>query len=481
MNAKKRVFKNSFYLISSSLTCRGMLFLIIYYMAIKMGSKNLGVYAFAQSFFVFGVYFSNLGMRLYGVREVVKDQKNYSKVYSELFMLGFLMKLILFVVLACFILFLGFSKEKLTVCILFLAAIFPDIIIAPANVMFNATEKLGCPAVIDVLSRICYAVTALLIIKFRANLVEIALSNLICYFLGSLVLLYYSNKMFEFPSLRFNFSNLYKRFKALIPFALINVFAIIYMGIDVMMLGIMRGDQPVGWYKIGNLIPQEGMFLLRFFSLSLIPMLTRYYMKSKEDLTKQVLRLVKFYSILILPFTLLLSFYAKDVLLLFFPPEYFRSSYALMILIWFVPLQYICSPFLIALQIADKQVIITKISAFLALLNVVLNLIFIYLIGGDYVCIGPAIGTSASTFIAVFLIIKTYNRNICKVDFYSLIRKPMFAFSITTIGLVLFYRTMNPVITSIFVISIYFLLLRFLGEFSFVQVSGFFKEFGRKQ
>jgi len=477
MNAKKIIFKNSFYLISSSLVCRGLLFLIIYYMAIKMGSESLGIYAFAQSLLVFGIYFSNLGMRLYGVREVVKNQNNYSRVYSELFTLGFFMKIFMFIVLSCFILLFGFSREKTVVCILFLAAVFPDIIIAPANVLFNAKEKLGYPAIIDVIIRICYSILALLIIKFHEDLVEIALSNLICYLLGSFILLYYSSQLFEFPRLSINFHHLFERFKALIPFALINVFGIIYVGIDFIMLSLMRGDKAVGWYKIGVLIPQEGMFLLRFFSLSLIPLLTRYYMKNKNELTKQVLRLCKLYSILTLPVALVVSFYAKEILMLFFPHEFFRASYALMILIWFVPFQFICSPFLIALQIDDKQVIITKISAFLALLNIVLNWVFIFLIGGDLVCMGPAIGTLISTIVAVILIIRTYNLQVARIEFFAVVRRPLNAFMISLISLLLIFKFLNPLVTILLVMSVYFILLRIYGEFSFSNIRLFLKRF----
>ncbi|MBU1625835.1 polysaccharide biosynthesis C-terminal domain-containing protein, partial [bacterium] len=431
--------------------------------------------------FVFGISFSNLGMRFYGVREVVKDPANYGKVISELFVLGFMMKVFIFVIMACTIVLLGFSREKTLVCIIFLAAIFPDIIIAPTNIMFNAREKLGYPAVVDVITRSLFVIAAFLIIKFRESLLELAFSNFITYLCGSFILLYSSTKVFKFSGISFNMRNLYQRFKELLPFAIINVCGIIYVGIDILMLGIIRGDKAVGWYKIGVLIPQEGVFLLRFVSLALLPVMTRYYLVDKEKLTKYVEKLCKFYLILLLPISLLIMVNAKDILLLFFPFEFFGSYYALMILIWFLPLQYISSPFLIALQIAEKQVIITKISAILAFLNFILNVVFILAFGDDLVCVGPALGTLISSLVGVILTAMIYNKEIKKINFLLLFQKPVFSLIISAILFYLIHEFMNNVISSLIVFATYFLILRIQGEFSFNQVIEFIKDLRIKE
>ena len=476
MNSKTRILKNSIYLTSSSIIGRGLLFVIIFYMAVKMGSDNLGIYAFAQSLFVFGIFFSNLGMRFYGVREVLKDPDHYPKVISELFTLGLFMKLIIFTIFSCAIILLGFSREKTLICIIFLASIFPDIFIAPSNVMFNAKEMLGYTAAVDIITRGLYAVIALLIIEFRQSLIEIAFSNLFCYFFGSFLLLYYLTRHFPFPGFNFDLSRLYLRFKALLPFALINVFGIIFVGMDIIMLGIMRGDKAVGWYKIGILIPQEGMFLLRFVSFSILPVLTMHYLKSEEEMSNRVVKLCKFYMILLLPLALSVTFLAEKIIFLFFPHEYFRSSYALMILIWFLPVQFITSPFLLALQIADKQVIITKIAAVLAFLNIVLNAFFIFLIGGDLVTAGPALGTLVSTLVAFILIIRTYNKHIRKIDLLPIVYKPVLSVIISTLLFFLADKFMNNLLSAFFVVIFYFASLRFLGEFSFRHVIDFLKD-----
>jgi len=481
MDSKVRAFKNSFYLSFSSFVCRGLLCFIIYYLAVKMGSEKLGVYAFAQSIFVFGIFFSNLGMRLYGVREVIKRPEGSSEFISELFLLGLFMKLLIFLTLSGFILLLDFSLEKKLVCLIFLAAIFPDVIVAPTNVLFNAREKLGYPAFVDVVTRSLYAACAILIIYFWQSLVGVALSNLLCGIFGSLFLFYIARRRFTFLRISFNARRLFSRFKELLPFALINVFGIIYVGVDILMLGIIRGDKAVGWYKVGILIPQEGIFLLRFVSLSIFPLMTRLYLRDKREMTGFVRKLYKFYLAHLLPFALIITLFAKDILLLFFPDEYFRSSYALVILIWFLPIQYICAPFLLGLQIADRQVIITKIAGILAILNIILNALFIFLIGGDFVGAGPALGTLISTFVALVLIVRVYRREIDKINFLSDIRKPLLSLTATVLFYLLAQAFASPLFSVVLSVFVYYMGLFALGESPFRGVLDFLKDLMEKE
>ena len=147
-----------------------------------------------------------------------------------------------------------------------------------------------------------------------------------------------------------------------------------------------------------------------------------------------------------------------------------------MILIWFLPLQFISSPFLIGLQIADKQIVITKIAGFLALLNILLNAIFIVLIGGDYVCAGPAIGTLISSFIAVVLIIRTYNNEIKSIDYFAILRKPLISLIASTILFLLLNIVLNSFISAFLAVASYFMLLHVWGEFSIRQILNFFHE-----
>jgi len=136
------------------------------------------------------------------------------------------------------------------------------------------------------------------------------------------------------------------------------------------------------------------------FYHSVFPVMSRFFVSSKESLKLTYEKSVKYMAILAVPIGAGTTLLADKIILLTFGTEYSHSIIALQILVWSMAFIYVSVGFAFLCNSLNKQIIVAKVTGGCALLNVLLNLILI----PRYSYTGASIATVVTEFVSLTLL-----------------------------------------------------------------------------
>jgi len=273
--------------------------------------------------------------------------------------------------------------------------------------IFQAYEKMEYQSLGQILSSVLMLSGVLFVISQGFSVIGIAS----LYFIINLIILMYSFAVctwkFAKPKIEVDWLFWKPTIKEALPFGLTGTFIIIYLWIDSVMLSLMKGNEVVGWYGAAYRLVLVLLFIPATFNSAVFPLMSRFYVSSKNSLKFMFEKHFKYMLIIGFPIGIGITLLADRIILLIFGAEYVPSVIALKILIWAVVLIFARTAFERVLEAANRQIIVTEVFGVCALLNVILNLILI----PKYSYIGAAVATLITDF-AVFALIFVWSLKI---------------------------------------------------------------------
>lgn len=182
------------------------------------------------------------------------------------------------------------------------------------------------------------------------------------------------------------------------PLLLSSMAIMVYMKIDLIMLGQMLGDDAVGIYSAAVRISEVWYFIPMIIVASVFPAILE---AKKRDETQYLQRLQRLYDLMVwlsVAIALPMTFISTPIVVTLFGPAYAESGAVLAIHIWasvFVFLGVASSQWLVA---ENRQILSFQRTLLGALVNVILNLVLI----PDFGPIGAAVATVVAYSIAAF-------------------------------------------------------------------------------
>lgn len=207
---------------------------------------------------------------------------------------------------------------------------------------------------------------------------------------------------FSLENTGFNWSFWIPTLKNALPFGLSGVFSTVYVWIDTVILSFIQGNDAVGLYSAAYRIIMLLLFVQTFSSISIFPVMSKYFISSPNSLKKTVEKYFKFMLIFSIPLGVIVMLLSDKIILFIFGPQYEGSIIALQILIWATIITFMYTAFVQMFLSTNKQFTITKITGFCMIFNIALNLILI----PKYSYIGASIVTVLTEFIILALVFK---------------------------------------------------------------------------
>ena len=165
-----------------------------------------------------------------------------------------------------------------------------------------------------------------------------------------------------------------------IPFALGNIFNMIYFRIDAVMLSKLGPDGVAAnaWYGLAYMIVNAFTILPGAFMGAMFPMMTRAFVDETVDFRLIYTNAIRWMFVLGMPFAVGMAVLAERIVL-FLPPDYNRLTIApaLHLLSWAGGLTFLTTVMITVLRAADKRRAFTLLMGTTALLNIVLNFFLI--------------------------------------------------------------------------------------------------------
>jgi len=252
------------------------------------------------------------------------------------------------------------------------------------------------------------------------------------------------------------------------------------ISIDLYMVkGILLDDKLTGIYNAALTVGRIPYYIFYAMTVFLLPMISKSTSENNHQKTNEILsQSLRLMLILLVPMIILMSAFAKPILLDFYGKNYVDAAQAMAILeygVGFLTIFYVLS---FAMNGAGK----TKTSMLIATFGVIMNTVLNYFFIKQYGIIGSAIATSITSFVIMLMILYYLHKYFTVLIPVQRLLKIIFA------GTVLFFTTklfsqgpIEFIFWSILLFTFYLLILFGLKEITKVDLVIFKKLILRKK
>lgn len=401
MDTVQRIAKNIFSLFSAQIICLGLGFFYTMYMARYLGAESFGILSFSLAITaIFGV-FTDIGMTTLTTKEVSKNELLAEKYLSNTLLMKIILSIITFIFITSSLNLIGCSKQtEFIVYIIFLSVIFNSFSNTFYSI-FQAYEKMEYQSLGQGLNSTLMYSGILLAISQRLDVIHFSMIYLLVSIIVFITNFGICLRKFVKPHIKIDFTFLKKTLKESLPFGISSIFIVIYYYIDSVMLSIMipNGDEVVGWYNAAYRMVLVLLIIPSMYTTAVFPIMSKLHKTSENTLKFVLEKSLKYILILCIPivtWTILLS---DRIILLTFGIEYSQSIIILKILVWSFLFASIGGIFGYLLNSINKQGTLTKIVGIGAILNIVLNLMFI----PEYSYVGASLATDFTRLIVIYM------------------------------------------------------------------------------
>lgn len=375
------------------------------YLARTLKAEAFGSISYAHSFIFYILNFVDLGLSTYGVREVAKNKARASEYVSEIVSFKLLLASILFIIVvgATFLVSgqAGFRILMVEVgLLLFVSALSCDW-------AFQGQEKMRMVLVSFATTTMLQFALIYTFVKGPEGLLKSALIySLAGFLIPVLFLIHFKYR----PKLETSYLKQIKKYlSSSIIIWSIAIFAQVYNGLDIVLLGFFRSPQEVGFFTIARRAIGGATLLMICLANALLPRLSAAFIakdtKQFTDATHKFLKIAAFLAVFVL-FPLIL--FSDNVISFALGNEYLSAAAPFKIMaIAFIFVAFNL-PFSTGLVAAGFEKAVLKQVFASAIISVLFNLLLM----PRYGMIGASISFFIAEAVAIVWILWAYHRHI---------------------------------------------------------------------
>lgn len=267
------------------------------YIARILEPENMGKLSYVSSIMNYFQWFAYLGIPIYGIKKVAEirnERENLSNLVGELITLNLLSVGIvsIFIIILTFYI-PSFSKNKILFFIYTITLFFNTLNL---EWLYKGIEEYKYITIRSLLCRLFIVFLTFLLIKKKSDYLIYAVISLVGVFLTFVFNILNIKKYILDLELKKSLKKLKLHLKGVIYFFLLNIFATIFLNLDIVMLGSISGNIEVGYYSVATKIKTVLITLISSIPAVLLPRMTRYLKEKKENefysLVEKILNLI---------------------------------------------------------------------------------------------------------------------------------------------------------------------------------------------
>lgn len=373
-------------------------FITLPYISRVLGKNGIGIYSYTYSIVYYFMCGAILGLNKYGNRTIAKvrdDKEKLSKSFKEIYIMQLMTSTLMIAIYICYLLI--FDNEYLDVAWIQLLYIFSSMF--DINWFFFGMEKFKLTVTRNTIIKI---VSLILIFVFVKNANDVLVYTLILSgstLLSQLTLFPFLKKIIDIKA-KIRIKDVLQHFKPNLIMFLPVIAVAIYGMMDKTMLGYISGVEEVGIYENASKVYNIPISIITALGTVMLPRISNLASKNKnEEINVSIEKSMQFITFLAFPMMMGLMVISNDFVIKFFGIEFSKSGAVLAMLCIIIPI-YAWG------DVVRNQYIIPKekdkiyiVSAYLgAIVNLILNLIFI----PKFSAIGACIGTISAELVVAF-------------------------------------------------------------------------------
>ena len=395
------------------------------YISRILGPVGIGKITFTTSVINYFLLFTNLGIPLYGIREVARVRENklkLSKSFSEILFLNLITTIFGIIIFFIFLKFNLLGNDIKLFQIMSLNIIFTFI---GVEWYFQGTEDYGYITKRSILFKIISIIFMFLFVKNKDNIVIYA-GILVLALVGSNILNFF--KAEKEVLISFKNLNIKKHLKPILTIFSMNIATSIYTNLDSVMLGYRSSDYALGIYSASSKIIHLVLGIVTSLGAVLLPRISNYIVNKKEKELKEILEnTLTFLLAVSIPCIIGINFTAVEIIKIFSGNEFMTAVKTMRILssiIFFIAFSNFLGIQILYPRGEEKKVLYSVIVG--AVINFSLNWVLIpkYAENGAAVATGIAEGFVLLT--QIFLGYRYINFRIFTFENYKFILASIF-------------------------------------------------------
>jgi Membrane protein involved in the export of O-antigen and teichoic acid len=374
------------------------------YLARTLRAEAFGAVSYAHSFIFYLLNFIDLGLSTYGVREVAKDRMRVSEYVCEVVSFKLLIACSLFIVLmASTILFCPSASFKM---IMLGASLLLFVSALSTEWAYQGLEKMHMVFVSFITTTLLQLVMVWAFVKGPGDVLRATPAySLAAFLIPILFLIHFKYK----PKLDFIYLKQIKRYLASsLIIWLIAIFAQVYNSLDIVLLGLFKGPEEVGYFTIARRAIGGCTLLMVFLANALLPRLSATFNNDTCQFNRATVKFLKIASFLTVFVFLPLIALSDHIITLALGNEYLPAGLPFRIMGLGLIIVLFNLPLSTGLIAAGKEREVLKQVLASAFLSVILNIFLM----PKYGMIGAATSFLFAESLAIILILLAYRKHI---------------------------------------------------------------------
>lgn len=388
-----RVFKNASWIIVCKII-QSLINLVIGLITARyLGPSNYGIISYVSSVIAFALPIMQLGLRQTLVKEFVSSPNKAGEILGTALSINIISSIFCIIGSITFVAFINAGeRETILVCILY-----------SFSLLFQATEMTQYwfqskllskyPSIAALCAYVVVALYKIYLLVTQKSIIWFACSNVLDYFLISLILMIIYKKIGE-QRLSVNW-DLGRELLARSKYYIIpSLMVMVFQHTDRIMIKLMIGEDETGFYSAAITCIGISSFVFAAVIDSARPVILGEKEHNQELYEKRVIQLYSIITCMSLAQSIVMTLLAKPIVLLLFGQAYTKTASILSIAVWYVTFSHYGSVRNIWILAEDKQKYLFGINVVGAAANVILNFVLIPVWGA----IGAALASLVTQF-----------------------------------------------------------------------------------
>lgn len=400
----KSVFKNATWIVTCRIVQSLISLLIGTISARYLGPSNYGLISYASSLVAFVLPLAQLGMRNILVEQIISHPEREGKTIGTSLIMSMTSSMVCILGCISFVSIVNVGeKDTMIVCALYSITLFFQMS-EMIEYWYQAKLLSKYTAVVALVAYTLVALYRVFLLIAQKSIYWFALTNALDYLLITVALLVLYRKLGG-QRLSFSFDIAKELFSVSKYYIVSGMMTTIFSQTDKIMIKMMVGNAENGYYSIAATCAALSGFVFTAVIDSMRPLILDSKNRGEDQFHKNMSRL---YSVIIymgVIQSVVLTLFAKPIVLLLYGEAYSPSIEILQIITWYSAFSYMGSVRNIWILAESKQKHLWKINLSGAVLNVVGNFILIPILGASGAAIA-SVATQCFTNFVLCLIMK---------------------------------------------------------------------------
>lgn len=380
-NLKRQIIKNSLSIYIGKALSLGISFFVFISIANYLGDVNFGKLSTAITYISAFDFLANFGINQIIIRELAANRFKYEKVIASGLIIKLAVTFFAFGLSLFLLIFLNYTPEIIAAIIIISFNLFISSKLSSTRTIFEtvfqARLDMAFPMFFVVLDNILFAAAFYYSRShFSLSMLQIAIIYTFTNLPGFLAIIYLFFREVK-PELAGTWELTLKLFRESVPLAVYLFFSILSTKVDILMLSHLASESEVGIYSAAVRLVYPLMFFSTSFTLSLFPLLAKYYGQNEAKFNSIFFSGVKIVALLAIIISVPLTIKAENIFKTLYIKEYWSGIMPFQILIITLGFSFFNFYFIDLLIAIKQQKALTYLLGAILMINVLLNLLLI--------------------------------------------------------------------------------------------------------